>query len=163
MRSKELQARLSEQKNREVVHPFGDPQFGDLATPINTSHWVRTYLNYLPAVRQGLTPLQRGLEVGMVHGYWLVGPFARLGPLRDSAIANLVGFLCAVVLVVISTFALGLYALSNPPAPIAVTAPDAFRTSGGWSRFANGFLIGGVGGAIVAWLVLIGVGLFGKG
>ncbi len=161
MQSKELRTRLQEQKKGEVIHAPGDFQFGDLVTPINASRWVKTYLNYLPAFRQGLTPLQRGLEVGMAHGYWLVGPFARLGPLRDSAIANLIGFLCAVVLIAVSTFALGLYALSNPPAPTIVTAPDTFKTSGGWSRFANGFLIGGVGGAIVAWLVLVGAELSG--
>ncbi len=160
MQAKSKQTSLNESKNREVIHPGGDPQVGNLATPINASNWVRIYLNNLPALRQGLTPFRRGLEVGMAHGYWLVGPFVKLGPLRDTAIAVPVGFLCAVVLIVVSTYGLWLYASSNPPIPAATNAPSEFRTAAGWSGYASGFLIGGVGGAFVAWLVLIGVGLF---
>lgn len=161
MQDKDLKVRSSGPGNREVVHGAGDRWVGNLATPINASAFVTTYLNLLPAYRKGLSPLQRGVEVGMAHGYWLVGPFARLGPLRESAIANSVGLLCAIVLIGICTLGLWLYALSNPPVPIASNVPAAFKTSGGWTQFANGFLVGGGGGAIVAWLVLVGVSLLG--
>jgi hypothetical protein len=38
-----------------------------------------------------LTPLLRGLEIGLAHGYFLIGPFAT-GTLRNSEIALLSGF-----------------------------------------------------------------------
>jgi photosystem I subunit 11 len=155
------QVRLSTAQKREAVHAANDPQFGDLATPINASNFVKVYLNNLPAFRWGLTPFQRGLEVGMAHGYWLIGPFVKLGPLRDTSIANLTGFLCTIVVVGVSTLAIWLYASSNPPAPTASNAPKEFTTADGWSGFASGFLIGGLGGAIVAWLVLVGIRLLG--
>jgi photosystem I subunit 11 len=64
-----------------------DPFVGHLATPITSSAVTRAILQNLPAYRSGLTPLLRGLEVGLAHGYFLMGPFVKLGPLRDSDIA----------------------------------------------------------------------------
>jgi photosystem I subunit 11 len=151
--------RPSDPRNREVVFPAGrDPQRGNLETPINKSPLVRWYINALPAYRQGITPLRRGLEVGLAHGYWLIGPFAKLGPLRDTDVANIAGLLSTISMVGILTFAISLYGNSNPPQPhVTVTTPnppDAFRASEGWNTYASGFLIGGVGGAVFAYFVL---------
>lgn len=151
--------RPSDPRNREVVFPAGrNPQRGNLETPVNNSPLVRWYINALPAYRQGITPLRRGLEIGLAHGYWLIGPFARLGPLRDTDVANIAGLLSTISMVGILTFAISMYGNSNPPQP-HVTAttpnpPDAFRSSEGWNTFASGFLIGGVGGAVFAYFVL---------
>lgn len=151
-------------RNREVVHVAGDPFNGNLATPINASSLSLAFLNNLPAYRKGLTPMRRGLEVGMAHGYWLLGPFVKFGPLRDSEIANFAGLISTIGLVVISTLAISLYAASSPPAPTATLTtpnpPAALKTNQGWSEFASGFLIGGVGGAVVAYFVLLNVNLF---
>ena len=77
----------------DVVLPFGGDQFvGHLATPITSSNLTKTYLNLLPAYKSRLSPLLRGINIGFVHGYFLLGPFVKLGPLRDSQVANLVGF-----------------------------------------------------------------------
>jgi photosystem I subunit XI len=146
-------------RNGEVVHPaFDDPQIGNLETPINASPFVKAYINNLPAYRQGLSPIRRGLEVGMAHGYWLIGPFAKLGPLRDSDIANLAGLISTVGLLAISTIALSLYAGSNPPNPTQTITtprpPEAFNTSEGWNEYGSGFLIGGIGGALFAYAIL---------
>lgn len=144
-------------RNREVVFPDNDPQIGNLATPINASGIVKAFINNLPAYRQGLSAQRRGLEVGMAHGYWLIGPFAKLGPLRDSDVANLAGLLATVGLIVISTVVLSLYASSNPPKPVAtVTAqpPSALSTQEGWNEYTTGFLIGGIGGAAFAYLLI---------
>ncbi len=151
-------------RNREVVFPAYDIQNGNLATPINASPLVKAYINNLPAYRAGLSPLRRGLEVGMAHGYWILGPFAKLGPLRDTDIANLAGLLSTIGLIVISTLSISLYANTNPPQPTTTITtpnpPDAFKSEHGWSEYAGGFLIGGVGGAAFAYFLLTNISLF---
>ncbi|MBW4634129.1 MAG: photosystem I reaction center subunit XI [Iphinoe sp. HA4291-MV1] len=148
----------SDPRNREVVFSeWRDPQRGNLETPVNASPLVKWYINNLPAYRPGITTFRRGLEVGMAHGYWIFGPFAKLGPLRDTANANLAGLLGALGLIVVLTGALSLYASTNPPQPnVTVTTPnppDAFKSSEGWHGFASAFLIGGIGGAVVAYFL----------
>ena len=70
------------------IKPYNDDPFvGHLATPITSSAVTRAILQNLPAYRFGLTPLLRGLEIGLAHGYFLIGPFVNLGPLRDSDVA----------------------------------------------------------------------------
>ncbi len=161
----------SDPRNREVVFPaFGDPQLGNLETPVNSSPLIKGFINNLPAYRAGLTPSRRGLEVGMAHGYLLFGPFAKLGPLRDTGNANLAGLLGAIGLVVVLTACLSLYSNSNPPKALSsVTVPnppaDAFNSKESWNNFASSFLIGGIGGAVVAYFLTSNLaliqGLFG--
>jgi photosystem I subunit 11 len=70
------------------IKPYNDDPFvGHLATPITSSAVTRAILRNLPAYRFGLTPLLRGLEIGLAHGYFLMGPFVKLGPLRNSRLA----------------------------------------------------------------------------
>lgn len=156
--------RPGDPRNREVVFPAFDPQNGNLATPVNSSDFSRALINNLPIYRKGITPLRRGLEVGMAHGYWLIGPFAKLGPLRNSDIANLAGLLSSVGLVVISTLLISLYAFSRPVAPqgiiTAPNPPDELDTSEGWNEYGTGFLIGGIGGSVFAYFLLENIGLF---
>jgi photosystem I subunit 11 len=155
----------SDPRNREVVKPAGrDPQIGNLETPINASPLTKWWINNLPAYRPGLTPFRRGLEIGQAHGYLLFGPFAKLGPLRDTPSANLAGLLGAIGLVVVLTATLSIYANSNPSKALAsVTVPhppaDAFNSKEGWNNFASAFLIGGIGGAVVAYFLTINLGL----
>ena len=86
------------------VKPYkNDPFVGHLSTPITTSAATRAILGNLPAYRTGLSSVLRGLEIGMAHGYFFIGPFTKLGPLRNSEIANLAGFLSAVGLICILT------------------------------------------------------------
>jgi photosystem I subunit 11 len=151
-------------RNREVVFSAGrNPLEGNLETPINGSPLSRWYINNLPAYRPGLTPFRRGLEVGMAHGYFIFGPFAKLGPLRNTPNANLAGLLASIGLVVILTGALSLYANSNPkPALGSVTVPnppDAFTSKEGWNNFGSAFLIGGIGGAVVAYFLTSNLGI----
>ncbi|MBH8577480.1 photosystem I reaction center protein subunit XI [Nostocaceae cyanobacterium CENA369] len=161
----------SDPRNREVVFPAGrDPQQGNLETPINSSPLVKWFINNLPAYRPGLSVGRRAIEIGAAHGYWIFGPFAKLGPLRNSDNANLAGLLSAIGLVVLLTGALSLYANSNPPKALAsVTVPnppaDAFNSKESWNNFASSFLIGGIGGAVVAYFLTSNLeliqGLFG--
>ncbi len=156
--------RPSDPRNREVVFPeWRDPQRGNLETPINASALSKWFINNLPAYRPGITTLRRGLEVGMAHGYWIFGPFAKLGPLRNTDNANLAGLLATLSFVVILTGTLSLYANSNPPQPVTTVTvpnpPDTFKTKEGWNTYASGFLIGGLGGAVVAYLLTSNIGL----
>ncbi len=156
--------RPSDPRNQEVVFPAGgDPQQGNFETPINASGLSKWFINNLPAYRPGLTPFRRGLEAGMAHGYFLFGPFAKLGPLRNTANANLAGLLAAIGLIIISTAAISLYANSNPPQPVATVTvpnpPDAFKSKEGWNNYASAFLIGGLGGAVVAYFLTSNLGI----
>ncbi|PSB24336.1 photosystem I reaction center protein subunit XI [Stenomitos frigidus ULC18] len=143
----------------KFAYAAGDPQEGNLATPINSSQLTRWFINQLPAYRPGVSSFQRGLQVGLSHGFWLVGPFVALGPLRDTSLALLAGLLAAIGVVVIATLALLAYALSAPPPPIATLTtphpPTDLSTPHGWQELARGFLFGGTAGAVFAAVLLL--------
>lgn len=153
--------RPSDPRNREVVFPAGDPQVGNLLTPINNSAFTKWFLSILPGYRKGITPLRRGIEAGIFHGYWLINPFAKLGPLRDTDIADLAGFLSTIGLIVISSSAIFLYANSNPKEPFVPAGtpepPADLKSGAGWNKYATGFLVGGIGGAVLGYLVVSNV------
>lgn len=157
--------RPGDPRNQEVVHaPFGDFQIGNLATPINSSGFTKAYINNLPAYRRGLSPQRRGLEVGLAHGYWLIGPFVTFNPLRDTEVGLMVGLFATISTLIISTLAISLYATVNPPNPLATVTtpnpPEELKTPEGWHEYAGGFLIGGVGGALVAYAILANFSVF---
>jgi photosystem I subunit XI len=150
-------APIAARASQEVVHAAGDPQIGNLATPINSSDFTKAFISNLPAYRANLSPQRRGLEVGMAHGYLLFGPFAYTSQFRNTPVDDIVGLIEAVILVVILTVCLSLYAGSQPNKPIkTVTTPNppaSLETSEGWSEFAGSFLVGGIGGAAFAYLI----------
>lgn len=153
----ESKDRPRDPRNKEVVHAANNPEVGNLATPINASGFSLAFIQNLPAYRRGLSPFRRALEIGMAHGYFLFGPFAKLGPLRDTDVANLAGLLSTVGLVVILTICLSIYGGSQPMAPtetITTPRPAGLDTAEGWNEFAGAFLIGGVGGAAVAYMLV---------
>ncbi|NDJ17683.1 photosystem I reaction center protein subunit XI [Myxacorys almedinensis] len=137
----------------QVVKPYnGDPFVGNLSTPINDSAFTRAFIGNLPAYRRGLSPLLRGLEIGMAHGYFLVGPWTVFGPLRDSNQAALGGLISAIALILIATVCLSSYGLVT--FDHEATSKDSLQTAEGWSQFSGGFFIGAMGGAFVAYLLL---------
>ena len=141
----------------DLVTHGGDPQVGNLATPINAAPFLTAYINALPAYRQGLSPFRRSLEIGMAHGFFLYGPLALLGPLRNSDLSATAGFLGAIGIISILTIALSLYASANPNSPVAThttpNPPEELGTQEGWSEFASGFFVGGCSGAIFAYFL----------
>ncbi|MDX1976319.1 MAG: photosystem I reaction center protein subunit XI [Pseudanabaenaceae cyanobacterium bins.68] len=149
----------------DFVKAFNDnPQDGHLSTPISDSPLVRAYIRNLPAYRPGLSPLLRGLEIGMAHGYFLVGPEVVFGPLRDyPQAANLGGLVTAITLVLIGTAALAAHGIVsygsgtvqvNAPDQVCAPVPSGLQTAEGWSQFAAGFFLGGSGSAFVAYFLL---------
>nr|UAD87178.1 photosystem I reaction center subunit XI [Gracilaria pacifica] len=131
-----------------------DPFVGNLSTPVSTSTFTKGLLNNLPAYRRGLSPLLRGLEIGMAHGYFLVGPFDKLGPLRNTDVALLSGFLSSVGLIIILTVCLLMYGNVSFDKNYS---KDILQTPEGWGQFTAGFLVGAVGGSGFAYLLLANI------
>jgi photosystem I subunit 11 len=148
----------SSTKPYDVVAPFqNDPFVGHLSTPITTSNITKSYLSLLPAYKSGLSPLLRGINIGFVHGYFLLGPFAKLGPLRDSQVANFIGFVSTISLILILTAGLLIYGyvtFSNKKETTEKKVLVDFLTPTGWSQFTSGFIVGGFGGTSVAYVLL---------
>ena len=138
------------------ITPFyNDPSVGHLSTPITTSSATEAILSNLPAYRRGLTPSLRGLEIGMAHGYFLLGPFYKLGPLRNSDIALLAGSMSAVGLITILVLALVIYGnvsfeADNTQYTNDVTDKSSFLSCNGWKEFTGGFTIGSYGSIFFA-------------
>jgi photosystem I subunit XI len=142
----------------DVVSPYaGDIFLGHLSTPITTSSVTRSFLSLLPAYKVGLSPLLRGINIGFVHGYFLLGPFAKLGPLRDSQAANFIGFVSTISLIIILTTGLLIYGLATfSESKDKLVEKDSvdFLNSKGWSQFTSGFIVGGFGGTSIAYVLL---------
>ena len=135
-----------------------DSSVGLLATPINTSVAARTFLKNLPLYREGLSPLLRGLEVGMAHGYFVMGPFLKLGPLRGTEYATYIAYACTIAIIGVLLLAMFLYV------SIAYQDESKFAknprlidsmifSSEQWSQFISGVGVGGLGGATVVFLI----------
>nr|YP_010337778.1 photosystem I subunit XI [Sahlingia subintegra]UNJ17363.1 photosystem I subunit XI [Sahlingia subintegra] len=139
----------------DFIKPYNDDPFvGNLSTPISTSSFTQRLLSNLPAYRRGLSPLLRGLEIGMAHGYFLVGPFDKLGPLRNTDVGLLAGFLSAVGLIIILTTCLSMYGTVSFESD---DSKDALQTTEGWGQFTAGFFVGAVGGSGFAYLLLTNI------
>lgn len=139
------------------IKPYNDDPFvGHLATPITSSAITKTILQNLPAYRFGLTPILRGLEIGLAHGYFLIGPFTKLGPLRNSDIGLLAGFLSTIGLIVILTLGLTIYGIATFE-ETKVQNKDSeinLQTRKAWDQFKSGFFIGGCGSAAFTFICL---------
>nr|QQP22349.1 photosystem I subunit XI [Cryptophyta sp. CCMP2293] len=136
----------------QFIKPYNDDPFvGNLATPVSTSSFTKSLLSNLPAYRAGLSPLYRGLEIGMTHGYFLVGPFYKLGPLRNSDVALLSGYFSAVGLIVIMVACLTIYGMVSFENN---DVKDELQSSQGWQQFTSGWLVGSVGGASFAYILI---------
>jgi photosystem I subunit XI len=137
----------------ELIKPYnGDPFTGHLSTPISDSGFTRAFIGNLPAYRKGLSPILRGLEVGMAHGYFLIGPWVKLGPLRDSDSAALGGLISGIALIMLATACLSAYGIVSFQKENAKA--DTLHTAEGWSQFTAGFFVGATGGAFVAFFLL---------
>ena len=145
------------------IKPYNDDPFvGHLATPITSSSVTRAILKNLPAYRFGLTPLLRGLEIGLAHGYFLIGPFAQLGPLRNSDVGLLSGFLSTIGLILILTLGLTIYgaAAFQQTTVQDVEGVQELQTKKSWDQFKGGFFVGACGSAGFAFICLSSIPAF---
>ena len=145
------------------IKPYNDDPFvGHLATPITSSAVTRAILKNLPAYRFGLTPLLRGLEIGLAHGYFLIGPFVKLGPLRNSDIALIAGFLSTIGLILILTLGLTIYgaAVFGQDKGQTLENTNDLQTKKAWDQFKGGFFVGACGSAGFAFICLSSIPTF---
>jgi len=137
-----------------------------LETPVTSSPLVASYLSSLPAYRTGVSPLLRGVEIGLAHGLLVTGPFIKLGPLRNAAngVAEKAGCASGAGLVLILTACLAMYgasvfqnegqeALGVKTLSGRAVARDPLQSGEGWSSFTAGWLVGGLSG--VAWAYVL--------
>ncbi|KAH7404286.1 hypothetical protein KP509_15G019500 [Ceratopteris richardii] len=154
------------QEKYQVIEPLnGDPFVGGLETPITSSPLIAWYLSNLPAYRTAVSPLLRGIEVGLAHGFLLVGPFVKTGPLRNTEVAGAAGSLAAAGLVVILSVCLTIYGVASFKEGAPSIAPtltltgrkkeaDKLQTAQGWANFSGGFFFGGISGVLWAYFLL---------
>lgn len=109
------------------------------------------FLRNLPIYRRGISPSFRGLEVGMAHGYFLLGPFVALSPLGDSNLALKTGVVLAMGTVVILAIALSFYGKKTSEKSQVFSW---LKTREDWSLFRGSFLVGGIGGTIFAYFLM---------
>eukprot|EP00245_Coleochaete_scutata_P009606 TRINITY_DN319_c0_g1_i1.p1 TRINITY_DN319_c0_g1~~TRINITY_DN319_c0_g1_i1.p1 ORF type:complete len:223 (-),score=49.85 TRINITY_DN319_c0_g1_i1:496-1164(-) len=155
-----------EAANYQVVEPLnGDPFVGGFETPVTSSPAVAYWLSNLPAYRTNISPVLRGVEVGLAHGFLLAGPFIKTGPLRDTDVAAIAGSAGAAGLVTILSVCLTIYGIASfkegaPSAAPSLTLTgrakeaDKLQTAEGWASFAGGFFFGGLSGVTWAYLCL---------
>jgi len=151
--------RAASDDQAQVIKPInGDPFIGMLETPVTSAPVVANFLSNLPAYRTGVSPLTRGVEVGLAHGFFLTGPFIKLGPLRGTDAAELAGCLSGAGLVIILTACLSIYGATafQRDEIIGVKtlsgrdiSRDPVQSEDGWAKFTSGWLVGGLSG--VAW------------
>ncbi|KAI3418601.1 uncharacterized protein J3R85_013664 [Psidium guajava] len=109
-------------------------------------------------------------KVGLAHGFLLVGPFVKAGPLRNTEYAGAAGSLAAGGLVVILSVCLTMYGIASfnegePSTAPSLTLtgrkkePDQLQTADGWAKFSGGFFFGGISGVIWAYFLLYVVNL----
>merc|ERR1711937_928827 len=106
---------IRSQKKAQVIQPLnGDPFIGMLETPVTSAPLVANYLSNLPAYRTGVSPLLRGVEIGLAHGFFLTGPFIKLGPLRAvERTAEIAGCMSAAGLVIILAVCSSIYGATS--------------------------------------------------
>ena len=145
----------------KVIKPYnGDPFVGHLSTPITSSSITTTILKNLPAYRKNLSPIVRGLEIGLAHGYFLIGPFVELGPLRNSNISLLAGFLSTIGLIIILTLGLTIYGVATFGQNKSVDFGKSLQTKKAWDQFKSGFFVGASGSAGFAFICLSSIPTF---
>ena len=100
------------------------------------------------------------MEIGLAHGYFLIGPFVKLGPLRNSDMGLLAGLLSTIGLILILTLGLTIYTIAQyPPTPSTtpLSAEPELHTRAGWNDMKSGFFVGACGGAIFAYICLLSI------
>jgi len=143
------------------IKPYNDDPFvGHLQTPITSAAATKSILQNLPAYRSGLSPLLRGLEIGLAHGYFLIGPFAYLGPLRNSSVNLLAGFMSTIGLILILTLGLTIYGIATfQDNNLELSTKFDLQNKTAWDQFKGGFFVGGCSSAAFAFVCLSSIPL----
>ena len=114
---------------------------------VNSSELAQVYLDSLPLYRAGLKPGERGLEIGLAHGYFLIGPFLTVGTMRKSPHALIISYLCTIGLLIIMFGGLAVY--------LTVSYENDTENYPKMKNFANGIFIGLFGGSLFPFLLML--------
>jgi len=129
-----------------------EPFAGDLVqTPVTDGRWSKQYIANMAFYREGLAPWQRGIEIGMAHGYFLIGPFVSLGPLRNTPEAATVGLLCGCAIIGIVSVGGLIFGTTIKPTRFD---REGDKPAAGFIEMINWHAIGGLGGAGFAHALL---------
>jgi len=135
-----------------------EPFAGDQVITLTESGlFAKQFLSALAFYREGLKPWQRGLEIGMAHGYFLIGPFTSLGPLRNTPEAATVGLLCGCAIVGIVSIGGLIFGSTIKPTRFD---KDGDKPGAGFIEMINWHAVGGLGGAGFAHALIT---VFGSG
>jgi len=123
-----------------------EPFAGDqVQTPVSNGTFATQYRDNLAFYREGLKPWQRGLEIGMAHGYFIIGPFVSLGPLRNTPEAATVGLLAGCALIGIVSVGGLLFGATIKPR--LFDYKEGEPQAHGYQEMINWHALGGIGGA----------------
>ena len=91
-----------------------------------------------------------------------MGPFTKLGPLRNSDIALLAGFLSTIGLILILTLGLTIYGIASfkQDKNSSNTTVNDLQTRKAWDQFKGGFFVGACGSAGFALICLSSIPAF---
>jgi len=128
-----------------------EPFSADIRTPLTEGRFSKMFIKNTAFYRDGLKPWQRGVEIGMAHGYFLIGPFVALGPLRDTPVAATVGLLCGCAVIGLVTCGAYIFGITIQP---TLFDKEGDEPSSGWMELVNWHALGGVGGAGFAHALL---------
>jgi hypothetical protein len=99
----------------------------------------------------------------LAHGYFLIGPFVKLGPLRNSDIGLLAGFLSTIGLDlnfnIRFNYLWGRYFWSRYSTESSVADTD-LQSKKAWDQFKGGFFVGACGSAGFAFICLSSIPTF---
>jgi len=113
-------------------------------TPVTHGLFATQFRDNMAFYREGLKPWQRGLEIGMAHGYFLIGPFVSLGPLRNTPEAATVGLLAGCALVGIVSVGGLIFGSTIKP---RLFDKEGDAPAAGFQEMINWHALGGLGGA----------------
>jgi len=134
-----------------------EPFSAEVRTPLTEGRFSKMFIQNTAFYREGLKPWQRGIEIGMAHGYFIIGPFVSLGPLRDTPVAATVGLLCGCAIIGLVS-AGGL--LAGTTLKPTLFDKEGDEAGSGWQEVINWHAVGGLGGAGFAHALLTVFGSF---
>jgi len=113
-------------------------------TIVSDSRFSKQFLANCAWYREGLKPWQRGIEIGMAHGYFIIGPFVSLGPLRNTPEAATVGLLAGSALIGLVSVGGLLFGSTIKP---TLFDKKGDPPASGFQELINWHALGGIGGA----------------
>jgi photosystem I subunit 11 len=133
----------------QIIKSFqNDPFVGHLSTPITSSNLISTYLSTLSIYKKSSSSFLSGLNIGVIHGYFLLGPFFLLGPLRNSEYSIFLSFLSSIALITILSLALFIYKIASFTS-INEKTLKSFLSNSEWNQIIQGFYLGGFIGVTI--------------